>query len=96
MEHWYSLPFLHSYLDDLLAPGIVLGLVLLFFQRVFPADEQFRLPALWGLYFVLWYALFFELIFPLYDARHYADPWDVVAYATGTLAFYRWGNRALA
>lgn len=93
LEVYVSLPFIHAYLDDLVAPGIVLGLSLYFFRFVFPGDRSFVLPPRWGLIFVLWYSLLYEVIFPAYDARHYADVWDVLAYAIGTLAFYRWGQK---
>lgn len=88
----WSIPYLHAYLDDVLAPPIVLGLCLVFFQRVFPADPNYQLPFSLILIFVLWYALLFEWIFPSYDLRHYADIFDVFAYFSGALIFWKWGN----
>ncbi len=92
IEIWYSIPWVHAYLDDLLAPIIVLGLALYFFQFIFPADPSYQHSVFLLVIFVFWYGVLFELVFPYYDARHYADPWDLLAYATGTLLFYKWGN----
>lgn len=92
VEKWYSIPYVHAYLDDLLAPSIVLGLALFFFQRVFPGDLSYSHSNIFLLIYVIWYSILFEMVFPYFDARHYADPWDVLAYTLGTLIFYRWGN----
>lgn len=87
------LPFIHSYLDDLLAPGIVLGFALAFQQQLTFRNSSYRFG--WGhaLVFVVWYSLLFEVVFPSYDPRHHADIWDVVAYSVGTLVFMKWGNQ---
>lgn len=93
IEIWWSIPIVHAYLDDILAPSIVLGLALAFFQNLFPADHSFTLPWYLILIFVIWYALFFEVIFPAKDSRHYADILDVFAYLGGAFIFYFWGNK---
>lgn len=92
IEKWYSIPLVHAYLDDLLAPIIVLGLSLYFFQFIFPADQTYQHRPIHLLIFVFWYSLLFELVFPFLDARHYADPWDVLAYILGSFLFYFFGN----
>lgn len=89
----YPIPWVHSYLDDVMCPGIVLGFAL-FIQQQFTfrhANYQFG----WGQtgFFVLWYSLLFEVLFPLWDSRHYSDPWDVLAYSLGAVLFMRYGNR---
>ncbi len=96
VEKWYSIPYVHAYLDDLLAPGIVLGLALAFFQNVFPADADYRLPRYFVLLFVIWYSWLFEWYFPSRDSRHYADYLDIIAYFSGACAFWIWGNKPLA
>jgi hypothetical protein len=96
LERFYKIPWLYSYLDDLLAPGIVLGFSLFFFQKVFPADKEFRLDDKLLISFLVLYSLLFELIFPWTDPRHTADYWDILAYAIGTLAFRFLGNRTQA
>ncbi len=93
VEYWYSIPLVHAYLDDLLAPGIVLGLALYFFQFYFPGDPSYQHSRQLLILFVFWYAILFEGIFPAIDSRHFADPWDFLAYAVGTMIFKRWGNK---
>ena len=95
LERYHKIPLLYSYLDDLLAPGIVLGFALFFFQKVFPADESFILETKLLVIFVLVYSLLFEFLYPWNDPRHTSDYWDILAYATGTFTFYIWGNRPL-
>lgn len=89
----YHIPWVHSYLDDILCPGIVLGLALFFQQQVTFRNSAYQFG--WGhaLFFVFWYSLLFEGLFPLYDTRHHSDPWDVLAYALGAVFFMRWGNK---
>jgi hypothetical protein len=92
-QQHFPIVFLSSYLDDLLVGGIVLGAVLWFFQNIFPAEPSFLITRLQAAGFVVFYSLLFELLWPLTDARHYADPWDVLAYFTGTLLFLIFGNK---
>jgi len=96
LERFHKIPLLYSYLDDLLAPGIVLGFALFFFQKVFPADPSFVLDIRLLIAFVLVYSILFEFVFPWTDARHTADYWDIVAYSVGTITFHFWGNRPLS
>lgn len=93
LEHFYIIPFVHAYLDDLLCPLAVMGLSLAFFQHILLQDGDFVFPWHFLVVFWLFYGLLFEGLLPLYDARHYADPWDLLAYALGSLLFYLYGNR---
>lgn len=87
------IPYVHAYLDDLLCPGIVLGFAL-FVQQQFTFRNRFYLFNYGHLvFFVIWYGLLFEVVFPAYDSRHYSDFWDVAAYALGSVGFHFWGNR---
>ena len=95
VEKWWSIPYVHAYLDDVLAPSIVLGLALFFFQRVFPGDPSYSHPRNFLIIFVIWYSILFEVIFPAIDGRHYADIWDLFAYSLGTWIFHKWGNEPL-
>ncbi len=90
----YSIPWVHSYLDDLLCPGIVLGFALFFQQQFTFRDATYRLA--WGhiVFFVLWYSLLFEVLFPMWDARHHSDVWDVLAYGVGSVLFMKLGNKS--
>lgn len=96
VEKFWSIPYVHAYLDDVLAPPIVLGLALAFFQNIFPADPDFRISWYWVLGFVAWYSFLFEWYFPKMDSRHYSDPLDILAYSAGALLFFYLGNKPLA
>lgn len=87
------IPWVHAYLDDILCPSIVLGLTLFIQQQLTfrRASYVFSVRLLVG--FVIWYSILFEVIFPMKDPRHFSDPWDIAAYAAGTLLFYKFGNR---
>lgn len=88
----YPIPWVHSYLDDLLCPGIVLGFALFFQQQFTFRNSAYRFSNGHALFFVAWYSLLFEVLFPIWDQRHFSDPWDVLAYGVGTLLFMRLGN----
>lgn len=87
------IPFVHSYLDDLLSGGIVLGFTLAVQQQLTYRKAAYTFTKWHSVVFVVWYSLLFELWFPLSDSRHYADAWDIVAYATGGFCFHYLGNR---
>ena len=87
------IPYVHSYLDDTLAPGIVMGFALAFQQQLTFRNKSYVFSIGHIIFFVVWYALLFELVFPYFDPRHYADVMDVVAYALGGMLFYKTGNR---
>ena len=86
------IPYIHSYLDDTLAPGIVLGFALTFQQQLTFRDKTYVFSIGHVIFFVIWYALLFEVVFPYFDTRHHADVMDVVAYGIGGWLFYRYGN----
>ena len=87
--------FLHSYLDDFLCPGIVLGLALFIQQQFTFRNLQYRFSKGNMVFFVIWYSVLFELLFPYLDARHHADFWDIAAYTVGTIAFAFLGNKSV-
>jgi hypothetical protein len=92
VEKFVHLPIIHAYLDDVLTAPIVLGICLWVFQKILN-DEDYTFPVSYILFFLFWYSLFFELIYPSYDARHYQDLWDILAYAIGCFLFYKLGNK---
>ncbi len=87
------IPFVHSYLDDFLSAGIVLGFALAIQQQLTFRNKMYIFTFWHVLFYVLWYSLLFELWFPTFDSRHYADAYDVVAYAAGGFCFYQLGNK---
>ncbi len=90
------IPYIHSYLDDTLAPGIVLGFALAFQQQLTFRAKAYIFSIGHILFFVVWYALLFEIVFPYFDPRHHADIMDVFAYSIGGFLFYKLGNLTTA
>lgn len=86
-------PALTSYAGDLLALPILFTLALAAQRRLGPHPSTFIFPDTWLLVAWLGISVWFELLLPQFSPRAVADPFDVVAYALGTLAFRRWLNR---
>lgn len=89
----YSIFLIHSYLDDVLCAGIVLGLALFVQQQFTYKKADFTLSKGNIIFFVIWFSLLFEVLFPIMDDRHHADFWDVPAYILGAIIYYRFGNK---
>lgn len=87
------IPFVHSYLDDLLCPPIVLGFALFVQQQFTYQNPQYKLSRGMVLFFAVWYSLIFEVILPLNSIKFHADVFDVVAYLVGSYIFFNFGNR---
>jgi hypothetical protein len=87
------IPIVHSYLDDLLCAGIVLGTALFVQQQLTFKHPEYTLPIKNLVFFVVWYSFLFEVLFPSMDKRHHADPWDILAYVIGTWLFATFGNK---
>ena len=85
---------LTSYLADLLSMPIILTLALYAYRRLVARSCTLVFPDSWLWLAWLYVAVWFELLLPAVSARAVADPFDVVAYALGTLAFRAWLNRA--
>jgi hypothetical protein len=87
LEKWgIRVPFLYSYLDDLLVVPITLGIYHLVPK---PAHQPHVHPLLFTLVCVLGYSFHFEWLMPMISTRYTADGWDVVAYGCGAV-FYTW------
>lgn len=84
---------LTSYLGDLLALPVLLTLALAAQRRLGPQPATFVFPDTWLLSAWLGISVWFEVQLPQFSPRALADPFDVLAYALGTLAFRRWLNR---
>lgn len=86
------LPFIHSYLDDLLCFPIVLTVGLAGYRLIHQDDSYTLGPwQVWAT--VVLYAVMFEWVLPSYSPIYTADALDVLAYAVGTVVFLRWVNR---
>lgn len=80
------IPFLFSYLDDLLVMPIVLTLALAA-ERAYFRDSHFVLPGTYVAGAVGAFSIFFELLLPPFFPKHTADWLDIVAYTLGAILF---------
>jgi hypothetical protein len=86
------LPFIHSYLDDLLCFPIVLTVGLAGYRLLY-SDNSYTLGP-WQVWpVVVLYAVMFEWVLPSTSPVYTQDALDVVAYVVGTVVFMRWVNR---
>jgi hypothetical protein len=86
------IPFVHSYLDDLLVMPVILTLILVERRKFYGWGEDFIFSAPVTASLVLVFSLIFELIFPYFSAKFTFDWWDFVVYAIGGFIFYRYLN----
>jgi len=88
------IPYVHSYLDDILAIPIVLGFTLAFQQQFTYRNPKYTFSIWHSLIFLLGLSWYFEWYLPSVYNHHYRDPWDIVAYAAGAVFFQRKMNVA--
>ena len=87
-----SYPLLRYYLNDLLCMPLVLGLTL-FLQRNFILRDPNHVFTKYQVGIaVVYYAVGFEGVLPLFMSRYTADGLDVVMYGLGGLFFHRFIN----
>lgn len=86
------LPWVHAYLDDLLAMPVVLGISLQIFRWIHPLKSRFTFTGTQVLVGFLYISFLFELFLPLYATQYRADAWDVACYGLGSWVFYRFIN----
>lgn len=79
-----SIPFLQSYLDDLLVMPIVLGTYLIIMQIWKPT---FRVPLPWTLSTLFIFIILFECILPQLSNRYTADWKDGIMYCISSALF---------
>jgi hypothetical protein len=87
------IPFVHAYLDDLLAMPVVLGIALQVFQWIHPLKDNFRFSKVQVLVGWLYFSFLFEWLLPRWSDTYVGDPWDGVAYGLGAVLFYRLINK---
>jgi len=83
--------FVHSYLNDLLAPIIILTItqfVLSFYQK-----KYYRLSVNQLLFFLVYISLFFEYFLPSISESYISDAYDVLVYAIGVFIFNIYINK---
>jgi hypothetical protein len=87
------IPYVHSYLDDLLAMPVVLGITLQAFRLFHPLKDRFIFTKSHIIIAVVYFSLIFEVLLPMKSDTYTRDPWDVLCYAIGAVAFYYWINK---
>ncbi len=90
VEYWSfeSFLFLYSYLDDLLAMPVILGLTLQIFQWIHPKKDNFRFTKTQVIVGFLYVSVAFEWFLPAYSDTYTRDFWDIFCYFLGTIVFY--------
>jgi len=82
----FSKPFyVQYYLNDLIAPTVLLTLTNLFLTLIYRDLYIFSKAEL--LFFFLYLSFVFELLLPYLSCSFTADKYDLVAYAIGTILF---------
>lgn len=87
------IPFIHSYLDDLLAMPVILGITLQAFRWFYSKNECFIFTKTQISIGTAYISFIFEVLLPQWSDRYTADPWDVLCYGLGGVYFYFFINR---
>ncbi|QMU31338.1 magnesium citrate secondary transporter [Adhaeribacter radiodurans] len=95
LEHFkiFTLPFVHHYLDDLLAMPVILTLAVAVQRQWVYRSPQYTLSKAQIIFAVLYVSVLFEGILPAFSAKYTRDVWDVSAYIFGAWVFYRFINQ---
>lgn len=88
------IPFLHDYLNDLLAMPVILSLAL-FLMRLIYRNVHYILSKTQVVFAVIYLALVFELILPFLSTNYVGDIIDVICYMAGGFLFYKFGNKPI-
>ncbi len=87
------IPYVHAYLDDLLAMPVIFGITLQVFRWIHPLKAAFTFTKIQLFVGWLYFSLIFEVFLPWRSDIYTADPWDVVCYGIGTFLFYKIINK---
>ncbi len=87
------IPYIHSYLDDLIAVPIMMGGMLVFQQQITYRKPSYTFSKWHVVFMVLLLSLYFEWYAPGRKDNHYADVFDVLAYSIGGVVFFKWQNK---
>ena len=74
----FPIPILDSYLDPLLCPPILLGLILMERRSLFKLGNEYTFSNLEIVIMTGVMALIFEIGFPYFSTKFTADIWDVI------------------
>lgn len=88
------IPFVHAYLDDLLAIPVILGITLQIYKKIHPKRERFTFTKTQILVAVIYVSVVFEWFLPKYSSTYIGDILDVLCYVLGSVYFYFLVNQA--
>ena len=83
-----KMPFINSYLDNLLAMPIILTLLLMERKYLYKWKDYNRLTMLETITATLFISLVSEVIFPLFSDKYSGDWIDLIFYMLGAFIFY--------
>ncbi|PSR55654.1 magnesium citrate secondary transporter [Adhaeribacter arboris] len=89
----FTLPFVHHYLDDLLAMPVILTLVVAVQRQWVYRTPRYILSKFQVMFAVVYVSFWFEVILPAFSVKYTRDAWDIIAYSLGALIFYRFINQ---
>ncbi len=87
------IPWVHEYLDDLLAIPVILGITLQVYRWIHPLKENFRFKKEHIFVAFLYVSVVFEGFLPWYSDQYVRDYWDILCYGLGAIFFYFKINR---
>jgi hypothetical protein len=79
------IPYIHSYLDDVLCFPLVLTTGLSVYRSIWP-DYRLGFWHIWPLF--LFFVIYFEWWLPGLSIVYTRDPWDIAAYLSGICLFH--------
>ncbi|MFC4870360.1 magnesium citrate secondary transporter [Negadavirga shengliensis] len=87
------IPIVHSYLDDLLAMPVILGITLQIYRWLHPLKQTLVFTKLQIAVAVAYISLIFEILLPIWSDVYVRDIWDVFCYVLGAIYFYHLINK---
>jgi hypothetical protein len=95
LERYFKLflSFAHSYLDDLLAIPVILGITLQIYRKIHPRKDNFSFTKTQILVAVIYVSVVFEWILPRFSTTYISDILDACCYFAGGFYFFFLINR---
>jgi hypothetical protein len=87
------LPYIHSYMDDLLAMPVILGITLQIYRFIHPLKKIFKFKKEHIFVAFLYVSILFEGLLPYFSKQYIRDLFDIICYGVGSLIFYFRINR---
>lgn len=90
LERYFKLfiPIAHSYLDDLLAIPVILGITLQIYRKIHPKKDAFSFTKIQILVAIIYVSVVFEWFLPRFSTTYTSDIFDVICYFVGGFYFY--------